>query len=250
MRAITELAPLLQHQILMSSNRYQYIQKKLQEVVSRAAFILSEQARRSGFTPVGIELSFDDRSPLKPVSMMLPNGFELVLRGRIDRVDQAQNEKGIFLRIIDYKSSARGLNLVEVYYGLALQMLVYLDVIISQSEEWLGIQAKPAGMLYFHVHNAMLSNADKLPDDQIANELFKQYKMQGLLLSDTDVVKMMDTELESGSSDVVPVGLKKNGGFYTYSKIASDENFADLQHHIRQLVYQAGIDLTSGEDRK
>lgn len=246
-RAIKKLAPLLQHQILMSSNRYQYIQQKLQEVVSRAGYILSEQARRSGFTPIGIELSFGERSPLKPVSIMLPNGFELVLRGRIDRVDQAQNEEGLFLRIIDYKSSSRGLDLVEVYYGLALQMLVYLDVIISQSEEWLGIQAKPAGMLYFHVHNAMLSNADKIADEQIANELFKQYKMQGLLLADTDVVKMMDTQLESGSSDVVPVGLKKNGGFYTYSKIASDENFADLQHHIRQLVYQAGIDLTSGD---
>src|SRR5699024_9443766 len=57
-KAIDELAPILQHQILHSSNRYQYIQKKLQDVIARATYVLSEQARRSSFSPVGLELGF------------------------------------------------------------------------------------------------------------------------------------------------------------------------------------------------
>src|SRR5699024_2461368 len=161
-QAITELAPILQHQILHSSNRYKYIQLKLQEVIARATYVLSEQARLSDFSPVGIELGFGMGDSLDPLRISLPNGYELMLRGRIDRVDRAQKDNDLYLRIIDYKSSARGLSLLEVYYGLSLQMLAYLDVVLTQSEAWLGLKASPAGILYFHVHNAMISDQQRL----------------------------------------------------------------------------------------
>lgn len=245
-KAVTNLAPILQHQILHSSNRYKYIQQKLQEVIARAAFILSEQARQSDFSPVGLELGFGPDQTLSPITLPLPNGFELMLRGRIDRVDQALNQDDLFLRIIDYKSSARGLNLVEVYYGLALQMLTYLDVVLTQSEKWLGKKATPAGVLYFHVHNPMISGKQRMQDDDIEKEILKKYKMQGLLLSSEEIVKLMDNSLESGSSQIVPAGVKKNGGFYNHSKIADNATFSGLQGHVHQLMSQAGIDMTNG----
>ncbi|WP_449354091.1 helicase-exonuclease AddAB subunit AddB [Virgibacillus natechei] len=245
-KAVVNLAPILQHQILHSSNRYKYIQQKLQDVIARAAFVLSEQARRSNFTPVGLELGFGKGQTLPPLTLNLENGYELMLRGRIDRVDKAVNDEELFLRIIDYKSSAKGLNLVEVYYGLALQMLAYLDVVLSSSEQWLGTKATPAGVLYFHVHNPMISKNEKVNDDAIENEIFRKYKMQGLLLSDEEMVRQMDTSLESGSSQIVPAGLKKNGGFNSYSKIAGKDTFTSLQNHIHNLMMQAGIDMTEG----
>lgn len=245
-KAIANLAPILQHQILHSSNRYKYIQKKLEEVIARAAYVLSEQARQSQFSPVGLELGFGENQLLPPLTLPLPNGFELMLRGRIDRVDKAWDQDGLFLRIIDYKSSATGLNLVEVYYGLALQMLAYLDVVLSNSEKWLGVKASPAGVLYFHVHNPMISAKQKMLDDDIDIEIFKKFKMQGLLLANEEVVKMMDTSLETGSSQIIPAGLKKSGEFSNYSKIADNDTFTALKHHIHQLMMQAGIDMTAG----
>jgi len=245
-RAVSQLAPVLQHQILHSSNRYQYIQKKLQQVIARAAFILSEQARKSNFTPVGLELGFGENETLPPLTVALNNGYELMLRGRIDRVDKTINNDSLFLRIIDYKSSSRGLNLVEVYYGLALQMLAYLDVVLSYSEQWLGTEASPAGVLYFHVHNPFISASHKMKDEEIEKEIFKQYKMQGLLLSDEEVVKSMDTALQSGHSQIVPAGLKTSGGFYSNSKVADEEVFDKLKNHIHQLMQMAGIDMTQG----
>lgn len=245
-KAVDQLAPILQHQILHSSNRYKYIQQKLQEVITRATYVLSEQSRQSEFSPVGLELGFGDNQTLPPITLPLQNGFELMLRGRIDRVDKALNSEDLFLRIIDYKSSAKGLNLVEVYYGLALQMLTYLDVVLTHSEQWLGQKATPAGVLYFHVHNPMVSGKMKMSDEMIEKELFKKYKMQGLLLSNEEIVKWMDTSLESGSSHVLPVGMKKNGGFYSHSKVADSEMFRGLQQHIHHLMMQAGIDMTSG----
>src|SRR5690625_7935977 len=70
--------------------------------------------------------------------------------------------------------------------------------------------------------------------------------MQGLLLADEEVARLMDTSLESGASPFIPAGLKKNGGFYSYSKVASEETFGDLQAHIRRLMIQAGLDITNG----
>ncbi|GAA0596457.1 helicase-exonuclease AddAB subunit AddB [Virgibacillus siamensis] len=248
-KAVDNLAPILQHQILHSSNRYKYIQQKLQEVITRATYILSEQSRQSEFSPVGLELGFgfdDTKDGLPPVTLSLDNGFELMLRGRIDRVDKALNQDNLFLRIIDYKSSAKGLNLLDVYYGLALQMLTYLDVVLSHSEKWLGVKASPAGVLYFHVHNPMVSGKVKMSDDEIEKEIFKKYKMQGLLLSDEEIVKLMDTSLDSGTSRIVPAGVKRKGGFYSHSKVADNETFSSLQNHIHHLMMQAGIDMTSG----
>src|SRR5690625_2447288 len=245
-KAVNKLSPILQHQILHSSNRYKYIQKKLQEVIARATHILSEQARQSDFSPIGLELGFGEDQSLDPLILPLPNGFELVLRGQIDRVDKSINDGNLYLRIIDYKSSARGLNLVEVYYGLALQMLAYLDVVLSQSEQWLGLKATPGGILYFHVHNPMLSK-DQVPTDEIIEEdIFKEYKMQGLLKADGNVVQMMDHTLDSGRSDIIPAGLKKDGSFYKDSKVADEETFASLRNHVHELMVQAGIDITSG----
>ena len=245
-RAVEKLAPVLQHEILMSSNRYRYIQQKLQEVISRATYILSEQARRTSFSPVGLELGFGQKEQLPPITLPLENGFELMLRGRIDRVDKAVNGEELFLRIIDYKSSARNLNLVDVYYGLALQMLTYLDVVLTHSETWLGTKATPAGVLYFHVHNPMISSQHMLSDEKLEDELLKTYKMQGLLLSDEQIIQLMDTSLEAGSSKVVPAGLKKKGGFYNYSKVANESTFSNLQQYIHTLMIDAGIDITNG----
>lgn len=245
-KAISSLGPILQHQILRSTNRYQYIEFKLQEIIARAAFILSEQARSSGFSPIGIELDFGEEDTLQPLTLELPNGYELVLRGRIDRIDKAENKNSLYLRIIDYKSSETDLRLIDVYYGLALQMLVYLDVVLTQSETWLGRQAAPGGVLYFHVHNAMLSEEKKKEDSYIANELLKKYKMKGLLLSDEELIRLMDKEADGSKSKIVQAGIKKNGGLYSDSKVVGEETFTTLKQHIHRLMMQAGIEMTSG----
>lgn len=246
-RAVGELAPILQHQILHSSNRYQYIQRKLEQVIARATFVLSEQARKTNFAPVGLEVGFGDQSQLAPpLKVDLPNDHTLLLRGRIDRVDQAIDNEQLFLRIIDYKSSSRGLNLTEVYYGLALQMLAYLDVVLTNAENWLGRPASPAGVLYFHVHNPMVSASDFLTEDKIEQEIFKKFKMKGLLLDQEDVVRMMDTSLESGRSNIIPAGFSKTGSFYKGSAVAEREIFSELQGYIHRLMENAGLAITEG----
>lgn len=245
--SIQYLAPKLQNQILLSSNRYHYIKKKLESIISKASYILSEHSRASGFEPIGLELGFGPKAELPPFTFTLKNGIKMELAGRIDRVDKAEENSSVFLRVIDYKSSSKDLDLTEVYYGLALQMLTYLDIVLANSEQLIGTPALPAGVLYFHVHNPMLKTNKMLTMDEVEEEIFKQYKMKGLVLSDPNVVRLMDQTLETGDSAIISAGLKKDGTLNARSKAASDNDFESLRKYVRKFYEKTGNDIVSGK---
>ncbi|WP_353856184.1 helicase-exonuclease AddAB subunit AddB [Bacillus sp. Bos-x628] len=245
--AIEQLAPRLQQEILLSSNRHAYIKEKLQKILIRVSSILSEHAKVSAFSPVGLELGFGGQGPLPPITFQLKNGCTMELVGRIDRVDKAEGSKGLLLRIVDYKSSDRGLDLAEVYYGLALQMLTYLDLTITYSKEWLGMEATPAGILYFHIHDPLIQAPIPLAEDEIEQEIFKKFKMKGFLLENVEAVKLMDQTLETGKSQVIQAGLKKDGSFRSDSAVLSEDQFQILTKHVRRTFEEAGERITNGE---
>ncbi|HDR4449776.1 TPA: helicase-exonuclease AddAB subunit AddB [Bacillus cereus] len=247
---IEEIAPLLQRQILLSSNRHFYLKQKLQQIIFRTSIILREHAKSSGFVPVDLEVPFGmgGTGSLPPMEFSLPNGVKMEVVGRIDRVDKAEDENGTFLRIIDYKSSSKALDLTEVYYGLALQMLTYLDVVTSNAQTWMkkGHAASPAGVLYFHIHNPIVEMKGDATEAEIEKEILKKFKMKGLVLGDADVVRLMDNKLSTGSSDIISAGLKKDGSFSARSSIASEQEFNVLQKYVHHTFENIGKDITEG----
>lgn len=244
--AVERLAPNIQKEILLSSNRFHYIKRKLQQIVGRASIVLSEHAKISGFEPIGLELSFGPKGPLSPLRFTLKNGCTMEVVGRIDRVDKSKGDQGVYLRVIDYKSSQKALNLSEVYYGLALQMLTYLDVVITNSKQWIGTEASPAGVLYFHVHNPMLNKTAVPTFEEIEKEIYKRFKMKGLLVAEQEAIRLMDQSLETGYSEVIPVALKKDGGFYSNSSVASGKDFDHIRSFVRNKIQDIGTAITDG----
>ncbi|MCL1631072.1 helicase-exonuclease AddAB subunit AddB [Sporolactobacillus sp. CPB3-1] len=245
---VNDLAPRLQRQILTSSNRYRYMQHKLTQVVARVARVMRRHAQLSGFSPVSLELPFGPGAPLPALEFPLKGGARMEVVGRIDRVDRARDDQGrLLLRVIDYKSGAKNLNLSEVYYGLALQMLTYLDVIITYSRQWLGAEADPAGVLYFHVHNPVLNLDERLPEDELEHELYKRFKMKGLLLQDEEALRLTDQSANGGQSEIAPFGVKKNGEFYKNSSLAGKEEFETLRHYTRQIMTETGCRIIDGD---
>jgi ATP-dependent helicase/nuclease subunit B len=245
--AVGALAPKLQNEILLSSERHHYIKRKLEQIITRASLVLSEHARVSGFSPIGLELSFGRNGKLPPLSFSLKNGKKMELAGQIDRVDQAiSQDNGVYLRVVDYKSSEKDVNLSEVYYGLALQMLTYLDIVIANSDELVNMKASPAGVLYFHVHNPLISTKKVLTLDEIEKEIMKKFKMNGLMLSDENVIRLMDQTLESGDSQIIAAGIKKDGNLTKKSKVASLDEFDTLKTYVRKLYKKTGDAIVDG----
>ncbi|WP_419888740.1 helicase-exonuclease AddAB subunit AddB [Neobacillus niacini] len=246
--AVSALAPKLQNEILLSSERHHYIKRKLEQIITRASQVLSEHAKVSGFSPIGLELSFGRNGKLPPLTFSLKNGKRMELAGRIDRVDQAKGvNDSTYLRVIDYKSSEKDVNLNEVYYGLALQMLTYLDIVITHSDQLVEMKASPAGVLYFHVHNPLISTTKLLTIEEIEKEIMKKFKMNGLMMGDPDVLKLMDQTLDSGDSQIISAGIKKDGNLTKKSKVASLNEFDNLRDYVRKLYQTTGEAIVDGQ---
>ncbi|WP_274651926.1 helicase-exonuclease AddAB subunit AddB [Paenibacillus humicola] len=244
---VNELAQRLQSQILLRSSRHQYVARKLRDIVGQAAVMLSEHARRAEFKPVGLEIAFGPDGPLPPVRIPLSGGRLLEMSGRIDRVDAAVTEEGALLRVIDYKSGERQLRLEEIAFGLALQMLTYLDVLLTHAPQWLGQPAKPAGALYFHVHNPMLSASNVLPPEKARKEMLKRFKLKGLVLADEETARRMDLALDTGISELIPVRIKKDGGFASGSSVVTDEQWSTLRGSVRRTLRRIGERIADGD---
>lgn len=205
------------------------------------------------------ELPFDTQttSGIHLKSRELPNGFKLSLRGIIDRVDVAKSQDGnqAYLRIIDYKSSEKDLELDKVYYGLSLQLLTYLDIVVSNALQLIEMPADIGGLLYFHVHRPFISQDD---EDLLRQESYEQkveqlqhekYKMNGYLPEDYDVVHLSDQRLnEQVKSDIVPITLKKDGSFSSRGNATlAGESLQMLREYTNHMIEDAATKITQGQ---
>lgn len=247
--AVDELAPRLLAEILFSSNRHRYITRKLKEVVGRSAAVIREQAVRSGYRQLASELAFGSNEPIPPLSFELPDGTVMELSGRIDRIDSVEGAEGYYVRVVDYKSRAHRLRLGDVYYGLSLQLLAYLDAAAAHAKAWLGEEAVPAGALYFHVHRALLARANAETPEAVRADLFKAYKMRGLLLDEPEAARQMDTGTEQGHSAVVPLYWKKDGTLSKNASTADAEQWKALRRFVRNKMTELGASIREGDVR-
>ena len=242
-----KLLPLLQREILLSSHRYKYLAKKIEATVGRSVICLAEHDRRSDFKPYAVEAAFGEAGEIPPLQYSLPDGFTVEVAGRIDRLDLARSGENIlYLRIIDYKSGNVELNLVEVWHGLSLQLLLYLDAVLSGSDSWLKAEVVPAGIFYFYVHDPLISGNGPLQEETVQAELLKRFKLRGKILDDPAVVKLMDKELQSGYSPIVPAALNKQGELYRSSSLITAADFELLRRHTASLVAATAKDILAG----
>lgn len=248
-QAVNQIVPVFVHQLLLSTNRYRYIQRKLEQIVASTLFALSKHSKVSSFVPIAIETGFGPGEELPALEIPLKHHRKMQLRGRIDRVDASNVNGNMFVRIVDYKSSRKGVDLNEVYYGLSLQMLTYLDVAVENAPIWLKEDAEPAGVLYVHMHNPFIKTQKEMEEVQLEEEIYKSYKMNGLLLDDPDVITEMDEQIE-GFSKIIPVRMNKDGSLSkSSSKVVEPTQMKLLQSFVRKKHEQAGNGMNAGDTR-
>ncbi|MFD1862234.1 helicase-exonuclease AddAB subunit AddB [Planococcus chinensis] len=248
-QAVEQLSPYFVNHILMSSHRYRYIQHKLQAIIRQTAFMLGKHAKVTGFSPVALDVGFGLKEAVPPLAIGLKGGRSMNIRGRIDRIDATEINGKPYLRIIDYKSSKQGLELGDVYHGLALQTFTYLDVALDNAERWLEREAEPAGVLYFHMHNPMLKLTKLMTAEEVEEEVAKSFKMNGLLVEDPDVIRAMDSGID-GYSNVVPVRMNKSGTISaSQSKTVQKEDMEAIRRFVRNKHQSAGNGILDGDTR-
>ena len=228
-RIIEERLGLKKNAIFTSTPKFIVLTNRLKKVISESIYYIVYQMQNSDFKVLGNEVEFSKKI----------DNIEVV--GKIDRVDIAENENGSFIRVIDYKSSSKSLDLNKMMSGLQIQLLTYVDVISEKTNK------EPAGMLYFNLIEPIISKNRNLSDEEIEEEIRKSFKMKGLILADVKVAKMMDNSLKEGTSNIIPVTLDKTGNISNgKSSVLSKDEFSALQKKIKKIIKQIAKEILSG----
>jgi ATP-dependent helicase/nuclease subunit B len=230
--------------VFLSTSRYKYLANRLKRVLTRAVWLIAEHIKRSAFEPVGYELGFGDGEKLPPIILELPSGEKMVLSGRIDRLDCLDTEEGKYFRIVDYKSGSRNFKLEDVYYGLQLQLITYLDAVDGSLETAYGKPVLPAGVLYFKLDDPIIQGSREATEEEIEEAIMKELKMKGLLLADVKLIKEMDTGID-GDSLIIPARINK-GDVLGRSSAATAEQFEIIKGHVRRLLRRLGEEILKG----
>ncbi|MBO0474255.1 helicase-exonuclease AddAB, AddB subunit [Enterococcus sp. DIV0840] len=238
--------------ILDTSSRMNYIRYQLGQTIKKVSWALKRQSERSGITTVQTEVLFGQiasQKGIKGLELPLQNGGNISVRGKIDRLDQLVTPDALYLGVVDYKSSHKKFNITEAYYGLAMQMLTYLDVALMDAVNLVGQPAKPAGSLYLHVHNPILPYET---EDKKEQQLLKKFQFDGLLLNDPVLLGNLDKSLqakqsslifpiEESAKEIIKPGRRQEDKFVTEPELDA------LLTHNRSKFIEAGNKVTSGE---
>ena len=106
-------------------------------------------------------------------------------------------------------------------------------------------------MLYYHIDDPVIDLGDDMPDDMISEEeintmILCRLKPDGLINSDENAYRGMDTDFE-GASDVIPVKLKKDMTPDAYSKVASKEEIDIICDYAGKKLKQIADDIYNGD---
>ena len=228
--------------IFTATAKYKVLVKRLKRIVSKALKYIIQTLIYSDFNIEGTEIEFSPKGKYKPIVLQLDDGKKVEITGKIDRLDTAENEDGKYLRIIDYKSSAKNIDLNEVYAGLQIQLLTYTDAICKEED------IMPAGIFYFSLLEQIIKADKKISDDEIEDMIKKNFRMKGLILADVKIIKMNDNTLVSGSSKMVPAAITASGSVNEkWTNGVNKEEFKILQDYIDITIKQIAKEIFSGK---
>ena len=237
---VEEKLALKKYDIFNSIPKYRILAQRLKKVITKSMKYIVDSLKYSDFEVLGHELEFKQGGQYEPIIYELKDGKKVEITGKIDRLDIAKTADGNYIRIIDYKSSIKNINLNEVYAGLQLQLLTYLDAACENEE------VTPAGALYFNLIDPVLNANPNMTDEEITEELRKQFKMQGLILADSNIVRKMDINLVSGSSNIVPAYIGKDGEVSDKPNTLNRKQFENLQNYMEKIIKQISEEILNG----
>lgn len=209
---------------------------------------IQEEFKQSKFRPVNFELEISDKQGNAPIRLKTKNGIEVILTGKVDRVDMFEDNGKRYIRVIDYKTGVKNFSLESLVYGLDMQMLLYLFALTEKNGMY--ADSVPAGVLYKPSGN-LQCDTDREDSKDIADRINSQFKMKGVVLKNRTVLQAMEEKIEgiyipakllksdSGEGEIL---LNKN-----QSTFLTENQFSKIKEHANKLLLEMAEGLYSGD---
>lgn len=232
--------------LFQSSERNAYALERMERILLRTVFTLQEHLKKGRFHPESFEMTFSMTNQLKDVELALSDRERMQIQGRIDRVDTYQKEDHIYVKVIDYKSGNRKFDLLGVYYGLQLQLVVYMDAAMNVERKLhKGKEVVPAAMLYYQVKDPIVEETEDMSDEMLETAIGNELRMDGMVNSDSEIIGYLDST-GAAKSYIIPVDRKTDGSFKASSSVMTTEQLEDVTRFVRTKVKALGREILDG----
>lgn len=236
--AVNQAAEEYGNGIFESSKRNAYLLARIEKMLKRTVDTVRYQIKSGDFEPEIFEYAF------------IHADRYLNLKGRIDRIDLCRQEDKTYLRVIDYKSGSTEFSLEKLYYGLQLQLAIYMDAALSWAKERQLPGVTPAGMLYYHIDDPVVEKGSNAQE-----EIHKKLTMHGLVNAKTEAIIHMDHAFDDkagglaagASSKVVPVTTTKDGELSGRSMAVEESSFMDVLDCAKDKLYENAKKILLGD---
>ena len=225
-RCLDVLAADYGNTILKSSARNAWMKERARKILKRTVWALQQQILAGRFDPEGVEIAFGG--------------------GRIDRLDTMEQENRVYVKVIDYKTGSTSFQLLKLYHGLQVQLVLYLDAAVQmEKKRHPGKDVIPAGIFYYNVKDPVIEAGISDPPEEVERLILKALRMNGLCSDDPDIIRSMDeTQLS------LPVTLSKKTGepdSRTRGSAADTEQFEVLMQYVRKKTQESRERILCGE---
>lgn len=216
--------------VLYSSARNEYMITRLVRMMKRTVWALTKQLERGDFIPSGFEVTFAN---------------ERRLGGKIDRIDLYEDDDHVYVKVIDYKTGAKAFDLGELYYGLQLQLVLYLNAAMEiEQKKHPDKTIVPAGIFYYQMRDPLVEPVED--EKERERQILKALRLDGVANADQEVLEHLEHGL-AGASDILPVSRNKNGSLAKTSKALNAEQFQIVTDYAEHKKQEIRREILAGE---
>ncbi len=219
--------------------RFMYLYRRTAGFVTRLLRRLGEEFFASEFVPFAFEEPLGGKN-IGLYRLETPDGKKITVEGTVDRIDVLDRDGERYVRVVDYKTGSKDFALCDVYYGINIQMLVYLFSIQQGGKGELS-ETIPSGVLYMPAKNSVLKMERDESPEEVAEAQKKSFRMNGLLLDDPAVLNAMEPGL---GGFYIPAKMGKGG---PSGSLASLAEFGVIKKHIDSLLIGIANELSEGK---
>lgn len=236
--------------------RNAYMLQMIERMAQTSAGMLQKHIRLGSMKPGMLEKTFDSaKDEVGSYLFELPNQIRMSINGKIDRVDVEEEDGTVYIKVIDYKSSARKLSLEEILNGEQLQLVTY-SAIAYEIEKMIypDKDIQVAGLLYYsfddpviEIESSEIDTDTEQPEfsdqEKLDAERMEKMKLQGFVNELPAVIQKMDHTCNQS----LPVKLDKNGDIKKSENVVSADQIRTIMELTRENIEELGSQIAEGK---
>ena len=202
------------------NNKDRFFVNKLKEDLLFIIETIKKQYSYSNFKEAKYENKF---------SINKDSNIKVNFIGYIDKLLYHEYKDKTLLVIIDYKTGIQDINLTNSYYGLNMQLPIYLYLVKNNN-------IKNSEVIGFYLQK-ILTGIPKIDKKSIVEQKEDALKLQGYTIDEEDLLKEFDSTYDK--SKVIKSLGKTQNGFNAYSKILSKRQIESLYNLVDKKIDEA-----------